>query len=384
MRCDATCPSQLYVFNHRLLISLHVARIHQRVPGLTARTRKLSGICVPSGSRDHHLKSKHPEHPEVSTGTAATAGKHANTAAAAPAAKKAAPKVKAAAKPKKAVAKKAPAKKAVAKKAAAVPATVSSHVPTSLADSSSASLSLLSVVPAEASTFHASSSSSSSSASSVRSTSRIPQEANPHPSSILRESSSSLDAELPLKRAMCTIYAELDDARVSCDQCGIRTFPHSSCRCSSCGTRHSKNVQCPQYLQVLTKGSQVQRQNFKHPEVSNGTAAPQRMSREQGISTCGTLWSPIVRLIELISGTSGNQVDLCESLEPTMIAESESVDSNRGKQKASTYAKAREPFFDETHASLGEHTNVLQKNFKTDDSSQSSHETIFQENCCCS
>ena len=126
MRCDATCPSQLYVFNHRLLISLHVARIHQRVPGLTARTRKLSGICVPSGSRDHHLKSKHPEHPEVSTGTAATAGKHANTAAAAPAAKKAAPKtkaapkVKAAAKPKKAVAKKtAPKKKAAAKKAPA-------------------------------------------------------------------------------------------------------------------------------------------------------------------------------------------------------------------------------------------------------------------------
>jgi hypothetical protein len=92
-----------------------------------------------------------------------------------------------------------------------------------------------------------------------------------------------------------------------------------------------------------------------------------------------------VKLTELISGTSGNQVDLCESLEATMIAERDAVDSNGGKQKASTHAKAREPFFDETHASLGkEHTNCLQKSFKTDNSSQSSHETIFQENCCCS
>ncbi len=345
MRCDATCPSQLNI-HHRLLISLHFARFHHSVPGLTARTRKSSGICVPSGSRDHHLKSKHPEHPKVSTGTVTTVGKHTNTAA--------------------------------------VRATVSSLVPTSSADSS-ASLSLLSVVPAAASTFHASSSSSSSSASSVRSTSRIPQEANPRPSSTLRQISSSLDAELPLKRALCTISAELDDARMMCDQCGIRTFPHSSCRCRHCGTRHFTNVKCPPNLLVLTKGSQVQGLNFKQPDVSNGTVAPQRMCREQGVSTCGTLWSPIVRLIEIISGTSSNQVDLCESLEATMIVESDAVDLNRGKQKASTYAKAREPFFDETHASLGEErTNCLQKSFKTDDSSQSSHETIFQENCCCS
>jgi hypothetical protein len=345
VRCDATCPSQLYI-HHRLLISLHFARFHNSGPGLTARTRKSSGICVPSGSRDHRLKSKHPEHPKVSTGTVTTVGKHANTDA--------------------------------------VRATVSSLVPTSSADSS-ASLSLLSVVPAAASTFHASSSSSSSSASSVRSTSRIPQEANPRPSSTLRQISSSLDAELPLKRALCTISAELDDARMMCDQCGIRTFPHSSCRCRHCGARHFTNVKCPPNLLVLTKGSQVQGLNFKQPDVSNGTVAPQRMCREQGVSTCGTLWCPIVRLIEIISGTSSNQVDLCESLEATMIVESDAVDLNRGKQKASTYAKAREPFFDETHASLGEErTNCLQKSFKTDDSSQSSHETIFQENCCCS
>ncbi len=244
MRCDATCPSQLYI-HHRLLISLHVARFHQRVPGLTARTHKLSGICVSSGSLDHHLKSKHPEHPKVSTGTFTTAGKHASTAA--------------------------------------VRATVSSLVPTSSANSSSASLSSLSVVPAAASTFHASSSSSSSSASSVRGTSRIPLEVNPRPSSTLRESSSSLDAELPLKRALCTISAELDDARMMCNQCGIRTFPHSSCRCRHCGTRHFTYVKCPPNLLVLTKGSQVQGLNFKHPEVSNGTVAPQRMCREQGI-----------------------------------------------------------------------------------------------------
>jgi hypothetical protein len=94
----------------------------------------------------------------------------------------------------------------IAARTAAVAAGVSLHAPATSADLSSAPSSLLFGAAAAASTHIASTSSSSSSASLGRSISRVLPKANLRPSSILRASSSSLDAELPLKRA---IHAKL-------------------------------------------------------------------------------------------------------------------------------------------------------------------------------
>ena len=38
---------------------------------------------------------------------------------------------------------------------------------------------------------------------------------------------------------------DFDGDRVLCDQCGITSFPHSSCRCRLCGRRHPKRERCP-------------------------------------------------------------------------------------------------------------------------------------------
>ncbi len=94
-----------------------------------------------------------------------------------------------------------PSNSSSASRTAAVAAVASLHKPKTSAHSPSASSNLLTVAPAAASTPIASSSSSSST-SSIQSISRILPSANSPPSSISRASSSSLDTELPLKRAL--------------------------------------------------------------------------------------------------------------------------------------------------------------------------------------